>query len=82
MSELAELNRIRQQIAQRFQTNPGIVINVTLKRPKLNLSNLPVKIVGVYPHIFQVEEEAPGEKKRHTLQYTDVLLHHVEILDF
>ena len=83
MNEVYELNRIRQQISERFQKNPGITINVALKKPKLNLSGVPVRIVGVYPHIFQVEEEtAAGEKKRHTLQYTDVFLHNIEILDF
>lgn len=83
MNEVYELNRIRQRISERFQKNPGITVNVALKRPTLTLSGVPVRIAGVYPHIFQVEEEtAAGEKKRHTLQYTDVLLHHIEILDF
>lgn len=83
MNEAHELNRIRQRISERFQKNPDITVNVALKRPTLNLGGVPVKIVGVYPHIFQVEEvTAAGEKKRHTLQYTDVLLHHIEILDF
>lgn len=52
-----------------------------LRQPKLRLSNVPVKITGVYRHIFQVEEASPGQTKRHALQYTDVLTHSIELLD-
>jgi len=41
-----------------------------------------VVIKGVYPHIFQIEERSSGSTKCHTLQYTDVLLHHIEIVEF
>ena len=56
MNEVYELNRIRQRISQRFQKNPDITVNVALKMPTLTLSGVPVKLVGVYHHIFQVEE--------------------------
>lgn len=38
-----------------------------------------MKIVGVYPHIFQVEEAAGSPPRRHSLQYSDVLVGHVVI---
>ena len=55
--------------------------NVSLRQPKLRLSNVPVKITGVYRHIFQIEEVSSGPPKRHALQYTDVLTHDIELLD-
>lgn len=81
MNEIVQLNQIRQHIQQLFQSNPNIRVNVSLKKPKLNLCDVPVKIVGVYPHIFQIEEETSDGRKRYTLQYTDVLLHNIEILE-
>lgn len=82
MSELYELQQIRQRILERYHSNPIIHINVSLHQPKLKLNNVSVKITGVYRHIFQIEEIASGSTKRHTLQYTDVLLHNIELLDF
>lgn len=81
MSDIYDLQQIRQQIAARCRSNPEIHINVSIARPKLRLTNIPALITGVYPNFFQIETEASGQKTRHTLQYTDVLLHNIEILD-
>lgn len=81
MNEIVQLNRIRQHILRLFQTDPHIRINVSLKKPKCSLCDVSVKIVGVYPHIFQIEEETSDGRKRYTLQYTDVLLRNIEILE-
>ena len=72
MSDIYELEQIRRRISERYRSDPNIRINVSLRQPKLRLSNVPVKITGVYRHIFQVEEASPGQTKRHALQYTDV----------
>lgn len=82
MSNIYDIQKIRQHILERYHSNPHIHINVSLIQPKLHLNNVPVEITGIYPHIFQIEETAFGQKKRYILQYTDVLLHNVEILDF
>ena len=81
MSELYELQQIRQRISERYPSNPNIRINVSLRKPKLNLNNISVRITGVYKHIFQIEETSSKSTKRYTLQYTDVLLHNIELLD-
>lgn len=82
MNDIYELQQIRQRISERYLSVPNIRINVSLRQPRLHLSNVPVKITGVYRHIFQVEEVSPGPPKRHALQYTDVLTHDIELLDF
>lgn len=81
MSEIYGLEQIRRRISERYRSDPKIRINVSIAQPKLHLSNVPVKITGVYAHIFQIEENSSGQAKRHTLSYTDVLTHNIEILD-
>ena len=80
MNDIYELQQIRQRISERYLSDPTIRINVSLRQPRLHLNNVPVKITGVYRHIFQVEEVS-GPPKRHALQYTDVLTHDIELLD-
>ena len=81
MSDIYNLQQIRQRILERYRSDPRIRINVSIAQPKLHLSNVPVGITGVYAHIFQIEENSSGQAKRHTLSYTDVLTHNIEILD-
>ena len=81
MNDIYELQQIRQRISERYLSDPNIRINVSLRQPRLHLNNVPVKITGVYRHIFQVEEVSPGPPKRHALQYADVLTHDIELLN-
>ena len=81
MNDIYELQQIRQRISDRYRSDPNIRINVSLRQPKLHLNDVPVKITGVYRHIFQVEEDSSGQPKRHALQYADVLTHDIELLD-
>lgn len=76
-----EIQQIRQRILERYQLDPKIRINVSIANPKLHLNNVPVEITGVYANIFQIEETTDRTARRHTLQYTDVLTHNIEILD-
>ena len=81
MNDIYELQQIRQRISKRYRNDPNIRINVSLRQPRLRLNNVPVKITGIYRHIFQVEEDSSGQFKRHALQYADVLTHDIELLD-
>lgn len=78
---MTSLDIIKSKIQRLYKTNPNIHINVSITSPKVILENEPVVIKGVYPHIFQIEERSSGAPKRHTLQYTEVLLHHIEIVE-
>jgi len=75
------LDIIKAKIQKLYKTNPKIHINVAITSPKVNLKNAPVVIKGVYPHIFQIEEKSSDSPKTHTLQYTEVLLHNIEIIE-
>ena len=81
MNDIYKLQQIRQRISERYRNDPNIRINVSLRQPRLHLNNVPVRITGVYRHIFQVEEDSSGQPKRHALQYADVLTHDIELLD-
>ena len=81
MNDIYELQQIRQRISERYRSDPNIRINVSLRQPRLHLCDVPVRITGVYRHIFQVEEDSSGQPKRPALQYADVLTHDIELLD-
>ena len=76
-----EIQQIRQRILERYRHDPKIRINVSIAKPRLHLNDVPVEITGVYANVFQIEEVTGGQTRRHTLQYTDVLTHNIEILD-
>ena len=46
MSDIYELEQIRRRISERYRSDPNIRINVSLRQPKLRLSNVPVKITA------------------------------------
>ncbi len=75
------LEAIREQIKKLYSENPEIHLNVSLKRPRIQLENTTATIKGVYPHIFQIEENTSGKPKQHTLQYTDILIGNIDILE-
>ena len=81
MNDIYEFQQIRQRISERYRSDPNIRINVSLRQPRLHLCDVPVRITGVYRHIFQVEEDSSGQPKRHALHYADVLTHDIELLD-
>ncbi len=71
--------RLKKQIKELYETNPIIHLDVVLSRHKFPIKNAEAKIKGVYPHIFQVEENANGLIKCHTIQYTDLLIGNIVI---
>lgn len=75
------LDEIRNKIQRLYHTNPHIRINVSLKKPKINLTNEQVTIKGVYPYVFRIEEQSGNLPQIHTLQYSDILIGYIDILD-
>ena len=78
---MTELDIIKSKIKKLYETNPNIHINVSLTRPRVSFTCEPAIITGVYPNIFQIEEQSSGSKKCRTIQYTDVLINRIEILE-
>ena len=75
------IETIRKSIRNLFETNPHIHVNVTMRHPKVSVQNGAAVIKGVYPNTFQLEETKNGYTQRHCVQYNDVLIGRVEILE-
>lgn len=75
------IDTIRKDIRNLFETNPHIHVNVTMRHPKVNIRNGEAVLKGVYPNTFQLEETESGYTQRHCVQYNDVLIGRVEILE-
>ncbi len=72
---------IKSGLQSLYKTNPDIHVNVSLNTPIINLINRSVILIGVYPHIFRVEDHYGGRCEQYTLQYVDVLTKNIEILE-
>ena len=74
------IEQIKTGIIKLYRNNPNIHISVNKIHPKIIVDAQPVRIVGVYKNIFQVEECATGKPAtRHTIQYSDILIGQVSI---
>jgi len=72
------VEQIREQIRAMFDADPAVRITVQIPHSKV-VQDADVTIVGVYPHVFCVEEIVGGTPQRHTFQYADVITRRVEI---
>ncbi len=72
---------IKSKIKSLYETNPSIHVNVSLNTPKISFKNKPVLLIGVYPHVFRIEDRSGGRAELHTLQYVDVLTKNIEIVE-
>lgn len=75
------IETIKKGIQELYDTAPHIHVNVTMRHPKVSVQNGEAVIKGVYPNIFQIEETDNGYKRCHSVQYNDVLIGRVEILE-
>lgn len=75
-----QIDAIKARIELCFKEGATIHMNVSLNHPKLNLRGVPVKIVSVFSHIFMIEEI--DTKKRFSIQYADILIGRIEVLEF
>lgn len=75
------IDAIKGKIQKLYESDPHIHVNVSKNRPKVVIRNQPAVITGVYRNVFQIEECSSGTPKRYTLQYTDVYIGQVEILE-
>lgn len=75
------IETIRRDIRALFETAPHIHVNVTMRHPKVSVQNGEAVIKGVYPNLFQIEEKELGYTRCHSVQYNDVLMGRVEVLE-
>ena len=75
------LNAIKARVQTLFRTNPNIHMNVTIPGGKIHLKKHPVTITSVYPNIFSVEDRTTDPASTHIVQYVELMMGYVEILE-
>ena len=74
------IEEIKTGIEKLYKTNLKVHISTIRARPKRIVISSPVKIVGVYENIFQVEECGEEDSPtRYTVRYSDVLVGQVKV---
>ena len=75
------LNAIKAQVQTLYKTHPNIHMNVTIPGGKIHLKKHPVTITSVYPNIFSVEDRTTDPASTHIVQYVELMMGHVEIVE-
>ena len=75
---MSSLELLKNKVRKLYSTHPEVHVNVSINSPRVRLTNEPALILGVYHHVFTIEMEKEG---RQTLQYTDLLMGNVEIVE-
>ena len=75
------LNAIKARVQTLYRTNPNIHVNVTIPGGRIHLKKHPVTITSVYPNIFQVEDHTTDPASTHIVQYVELMMGYVEILE-
>lgn len=82
--EVSSLSDIRRKIQFLYRTNPNVHVNVSVRLPRTprqTLTDLPVVIKGVYPNVFQIEDNSSGKPKLYMHQYNEIATKEIEILE-
>jgi len=75
------LKAIKQGVNHLFKTHPQVHMNVNISHDKLHLKKHPVTITAVYPNIFRIEDRTGNDIRQHTIQYVELMMGHVEIVE-
>lgn len=78
---MRSLANIKSQVQTLFRTKPNIHMNETIPGSKIHLKKHPVTITAVYPNIFQVEDRTTDIPTTHTVQYVELMMGHIEIIE-
>lgn len=74
-----DLSLIKVRVNALFLKKQKIHIDLSQKNKNKNLSHLTAEITGVYPNVFTVKAVKNGRETDYNFQYTDLLIHNVEI---
>ena len=75
------LNAIKARVQTLYRTNRDIHMNVTIPGGRIHLKKHPVTITSVYPNIFSVEDRTTDPASTHIVQYVELIMGYVEILE-
>ena len=75
---MSSIDILKNKVRKLYNTHPDVHVNVSVNNPRVRLTNEPAVIRGVYPHVFTIEMKTQGKQ---TLQYTDLLMGNIEIVE-
>ncbi len=75
------LDYVKREIKAFYDNEQEIHVNISISHPRIELTNNPAKITGVYSNIFRLEEYSKGTKATHTVKYSELLTKQVEIVE-
>ena len=76
---MKNLDQIKKEMEKLYKKDPSIHITVSIKRPRVHLTDVPATITGVYPHLFRVEDTASGTAEAYMLSYNDIVTGEIRI---
>ncbi len=74
------IEKVRDLIKDYYSNGKNLRLNVNISKQKVHLKEVEAKILGVYSNVFRIEDLSCGKHNCYTLQYTDVILKQIEIL--
>lgn len=72
------IDSCRARIQALYDRSPSVCLNLALSHSRI-VQGAPATLIGVYKHVFCVEESSCGTPQRHTFTYADLLTWRVEI---
>ncbi len=78
MTSPATVESCKARIQALYEADPHIRLNIALTHSKV-VQDAEATIVGVYRHVFCVEEKTSGTPLRHTFSYADLLTKRVDV---
>ena len=76
---MSVFEQLQTRLNALYRTDPVIHITVSFSRPKAEMRDQPVRIVGVYKNLFRVQDITVDYPKFYSYQYVDVLTGNVKI---
>ena len=68
----------RARLQALYAASPHVLISLSLSHTRV-VQDTKATIIGVYPHVFCVEEHSCGVPQRHTFSYADLLTGRVSV---
>lgn len=75
------IDSCKARITALYNGHPRIRLNIALTHSKV-VQDAEATLVGVYRHVFCVEENSCGTPQRHTFTYADLLTRRVDVQPF
>ncbi len=75
------LDYVKKEIKLFYDNGQEIHVNISISHPRVELTNNPAKITGVYSNLFRIEEYSKGTPITHTVKYSELLTKQIEITE-